>query len=154
MKTILLKGGFVVTPQTVLRTDVVLRNGIIELTDARSQVDETVDITGKYVVPGFVDVHFHGYELFDFTAGLYDARTGDLVWTADAGEVFSGSPLLVGTTVYLPDRTGKALVFELGDRFELAASSDLGDQITASPVLAGGRLYFRTRRSLFCVGRK
>jgi len=34
-----------------------------------------VDITGKYVVPGFVDIHFHGYNLFEFTTGLYDPKS-------------------------------------------------------------------------------
>lgn len=77
MKTVLLKGGFVVTPKAVLRTDILLRDGRIELATGGNQSDKVEDITGKYVVPGFVDIHFHGYNLFDFTAGLYDPETGN-----------------------------------------------------------------------------
>ena len=64
MKTVLLKGGFVVTPAGVVRSDIVLRDGEIEFADGKAQCESVVDITGKYVVPGLVDIHFHGYNLF------------------------------------------------------------------------------------------
>jgi len=76
MKTVLLKGGFVVTPQGVVRTNIILCNGKIQLAAGEGRCDKVVDITDKYVVPGFVDIHFHGYELFDFTFGLYDPDAG------------------------------------------------------------------------------
>jgi N-acetylglucosamine-6-phosphate deacetylase len=76
MKTIRLKGGLVVTPHSVERTDIILRNGRIELAPRGDDCDEVVDVTGKYIVPGFVDIHFHGYNLFEFTSGLYDPKAG------------------------------------------------------------------------------
>jgi N-acetylglucosamine-6-phosphate deacetylase len=82
MKTIQLKGGFVVTARGVERTDIVLRDGRIELSGDKGRCDQVVDITGKYVVPGFVDIHFHGYNLFEFTTGLYDIKS----------ETFDNSP--------------------------------------------------------------
>ena len=75
MKTILLKGGFVVTPQNIIQADIGLRDGNLELNPSETAGAEVMDITGKYVVPGFVDIHFHGYNLFEFTAGLYDPKT-------------------------------------------------------------------------------
>ncbi|MHC4544086.1 MAG: amidohydrolase family protein [Planctomycetota bacterium] len=82
MKTVLLKGGFVVTGEGVERTDIILRDGRVELADDKERCDHVVDITGKYVVPGFVDIHFHGYNLFEFTSGLYDVKS----------ETFDNSP--------------------------------------------------------------
>jgi len=82
MKTVQLKGGFVVTDQGVERTDIVLRNGRVKLAADKEACDQVVDITGKYVVPGFVDIHFHGYNLFEFTTGLYDIKS----------ETFDNSP--------------------------------------------------------------
>ncbi len=76
MKTIRLKDGFVVTPHGVERTDIILRNGRVEICSGGDDCDEVVDIAGKYVVPGFVDIHFHGYNLFEFTTGLYDPKAG------------------------------------------------------------------------------
>ena len=63
-------------PHGVVRSDVTLRDGKIELTGGKGDDDRIIDITGKYVVPGFVDIHFHGYNLFGFTGGLYDPKTG------------------------------------------------------------------------------
>jgi N-acetylglucosamine-6-phosphate deacetylase len=82
MKTVQLKGGFVVTGRGVERTDIVLRDGRIVLPGKEESCDQVVDITGKYVVPGFVDIHFHGYNLFEFTSGLYDVKS----------ETFDNSP--------------------------------------------------------------
>ena len=71
-----------VTPRGVKRTDIILRNGRIEFVTGRDDWDETIGVTGKYIVPGFVDIHFHGYNLFEFTSGLYDPKT----------ETFDNSP--------------------------------------------------------------
>ena len=35
--------------------------GIVEENEARAQADEIIDAEGKYVAPGLVDVHIHGY---------------------------------------------------------------------------------------------
>ncbi len=82
MKTIRLKGGFIVTPNGIERTDVIMRDGRVEFACGKDDCDEVIDVTGKYVVPGFVDIHFHGYNLFEFTSGLYDPKT----------ETFDNSP--------------------------------------------------------------
>jgi N-acetylglucosamine-6-phosphate deacetylase len=82
MKTIKLKDGFIVKPNSVERADVIMRDGKVELAADKDDCDEIIDIAGKYVVPGFVDIHFHGYNLFEFTSGLYDPKT----------ETFDNSP--------------------------------------------------------------
>jgi len=75
MESVMLKGGFVVTGQGVERTDIILKDGRIQLAPDKEHCDKIVDITGKYVVPGFVDIHFHGYNLFEFTSGIYDVKS-------------------------------------------------------------------------------
>ncbi|MHC4641585.1 MAG: amidohydrolase family protein [Planctomycetota bacterium] len=75
MKTVKLKGGYVVAGEGVERTDITLRDGRIVLAGDKERCDQVVDITGKYIVPGFVDIHFHGYNLFEFTSGLYDVKS-------------------------------------------------------------------------------
>jgi len=75
MKTIKLKGGFVVKPNSVERADVIIRGGRVEFAAEEDDCNEIIDVTGKYVVPGFVDIHFHGYNLFEFTSGLYDPKS-------------------------------------------------------------------------------
>ncbi|MHA1683166.1 MAG: dihydroorotase [Promethearchaeota archaeon] len=68
---IIIKGGDVYDNATgsFIKTSVCVRNGqIVELTpDAGTvQADITIDATGKYVLPGFIDLHAH---LRDFEQG-------------------------------------------------------------------------------------
>lgn len=73
MTKILLKGAKLVTPEGVAQKDLILDDGKIRI--GITEAEQTVDVSGKYIVPGFVDIHNHGYGLFDFTLGLYDPKT-------------------------------------------------------------------------------
>jgi len=75
MTNIKLKNGFLVSNKGPQRCDCLLRDGRIDLSGKEIVCEKTMDLSGKYVVPGFVDIHFHGYGLFDFTFGLYDPKT-------------------------------------------------------------------------------
>jgi len=82
MKKIRLKDGFVVAPNSVERIDLIIRDSSVELASGSEDCDAVIDVSGKYIVPGFVDIHFHGYNLFEFTSGLYDPKS----------ETFDNSP--------------------------------------------------------------
>lgn len=58
----LLKGGTVYQDQSFVRADVLIRDGVIEGigTDLEETDAEVVDVTGKRLVPGFLDIHTHG----------------------------------------------------------------------------------------------
>lgn len=49
---------------------------------------------------------------------------------------------------------GKSVVVKAGPKFELLAQNDLGDPSRASPAVAGGRIYIKGGRYLFCIGKK
>ena len=60
--TVLLKGGMVYQNHEFVRADVRMQDGVIAvvgtgLSEADAQV---VDVTGKRLVPGFLDIHTHG----------------------------------------------------------------------------------------------
>jgi N-acetylglucosamine-6-phosphate deacetylase len=74
MAGILLKNAYLVTETGVAKGDCLLTNGKISLSQTKGEADKTMDLTGKYIVPGLVDIHVHGYAGFDFTHGLYDAK--------------------------------------------------------------------------------
>ncbi|MBR3998839.1 MAG: N-acetylglucosamine-6-phosphate deacetylase, partial [Clostridia bacterium] len=43
------------------------RNGIITDADYHGEdIEDTVDCTGKYIIPGLIDVHTHGRGGYDF----------------------------------------------------------------------------------------
>ena len=83
MKTTMLKGGHVVTPEGVVRKDVALIGGKLDLSGEPQQEQSVIDVSGKYIMPGFVEIHLHGYNLFDFTAGLFDPEKGVFDKTAE-----------------------------------------------------------------------
>jgi N-acetylglucosamine-6-phosphate deacetylase len=71
---IVLAGGDVVLPDRLLgNASVVIEGAHITSVETRRRVDsqnaQVVDITGCYVVPGFVDVHVHGVEGHDTLGG-------------------------------------------------------------------------------------
>jgi len=70
-----LQNGFVVTDKSVETADIVLQEGRIDFSGGKVKCEKTIDIKSKYVLPGFVDIHTHGYELFNFSFGLYNPDT-------------------------------------------------------------------------------
>lgn len=50
--------------------------------------------------------------------------------------------------------SGKSYVLAAGPKLDILAVNDLGDPSRATPAVAGGRIYFKGGRFLFCVGKK
>jgi hypothetical protein len=56
--------------------------------------------------------------------------------------------------VFLASVNGKITVLKAGREWDVLGVNDLGDEIHATPALSGGRLYVRTRGTLYCFGSK
>jgi len=63
-----------VTEKGLKKGDCVLQDGKINLPKTKISCDKTINLAGKYVVPGFVDIHFHGYNLYDACLGRFDTK--------------------------------------------------------------------------------
>lgn len=109
----LITGAKVVTPAGVVATDVAIRHGKIVLgAKASGPASRTVDAAGKVLLPGFVDIHAHGYEGFDFTLGVYDAATDTFDASAERsleamGRYVTRMAGLGVTTTYLTTMAGE-----------------------------------------------
>ena len=66
MRTVKLTNASLVTPEGVVDKDLFICEDKLSLSPPANDVSETVDIGGGYVLPGFIDIHLHGYNLFDF----------------------------------------------------------------------------------------
>lgn len=81
--------------------------------------------------------------------------TGEAVFSERlAGVSTSASPVATADgRVYLAS-AGRSYVLKAGPKPEVLATNDLGDASHASPAVAGGRLFLKGRKWLFCVGAK
>jgi outer membrane protein assembly factor BamB len=82
-----------------------------------------------------------------------DPATGELLRegraTGALGEYYA-SPVAADGKVYLVNQSGQVAVLEAGAQWTVLAVNDLGEEVSASPALVGGRLYVRTRDSVYC----
>ncbi|MCK5656140.1 MAG: amidohydrolase family protein [Candidatus Aureabacteria bacterium] len=87
-----IENGSVVLKDRIEKTDLYLLDDKISFESLNKSPDKTINAEGKYIFPGFVDIHFHGCNLFDFTLGKYNPETRSF---DDSEEAFSeGIPML------------------------------------------------------------
>ena len=92
----------------------------------------------------------------------WDAKTGRPQWKERLGGAFFTSPVMVGNRIYGTNLDGKTFVFEANPKeFKPIATNQLGDEVYASPVVSGERLYLRVafkdgkrREYLYAIGGK
>lgn len=77
---VLIKNGSVVLPDGLKVTDIELSGGVISRVDHQIPAGESstvIDARGKYVLPGFIDIHTNGIAGFDLTKGVYDPESNN-----------------------------------------------------------------------------
>jgi outer membrane protein assembly factor BamB len=84
-----------------------------------------------------------------------DPRTGSVLKQGRlraAVDHYFASPVAGDGKVYFVSKTGIVSVLRAGGDQEVLSSSDLDDEVTATPALVDGRIYLRTRNLLYCFG--
>jgi outer membrane protein assembly factor BamB len=81
-----------------------------------------------------------------------DPATGREYWRERVGQPFSGSPVIADGKVYCISDEGTVFVLAAAKEFRLLGQNPLGEPTRATPAVAGGRIYFRTRSQLFSLG--
>ncbi|MEO1616177.1 MAG: PQQ-binding-like beta-propeller repeat protein [Planctomycetota bacterium] len=56
-----------------------------------------------------------------------------------------------GDQIYATTQSGTTFVVRPGDQYDLIASNDLGELINSTPAIAGGQIYLRTAKHLWCI---
>jgi outer membrane protein assembly factor BamB len=74
--------------------------------------------------------------------------------TKEAMEEYYSSPVAADGKVFLVSETGKVSVLKAGPQWEVLAVNDLGEEVFATPAIAAGRIFIRTRAALYCFGKK
>jgi outer membrane protein assembly factor BamB len=110
--------------------------------------------SGGANVPSPVCLGKHFYFIEDNGWGnCLDADTGKRVWRERMGSKHQASLVAGDGKIYFTGE-GVITVVKAGAEFEVLAKNDLGEEIVASPAIAGGRLFIRGTKHLFCIGVK
>jgi len=88
-----------------------------------------------------------------------DATTGKAVWNekipGKGKQTFSASPVAGDGKVYVVTESGTVAVFKAGGaEAELLGTSEVGEELLATPAISGGAVFIRSDKSLICMGAK
>lgn len=83
-----------------------------------------------------------------------DANDGKELWQHEYATGFYASPIMAGNRIYALDRDGVMRIVTMDRTFREIASCPLGEAADATPAFADGRIYIRTKRTLWCLGAK
>jgi outer membrane protein assembly factor BamB len=128
-----------------------------DITESRSGIAWTQDRAGNYMQTPLLH---HGLGYFCLDNGVltvYQLATGERLYQQRLGEGrtgFSSSPVAAGGRLYITSEEGETYVIALGKEYKLLARNELGEQVMATPAIAGEVLYVRGRKCLYAIGRK
>lgn len=81
-----------------------------------------------------------------------DAETGNVYWRERVEGDFYSSPLWIDGRLYGISKRGVVVVLAAGREFAELGRVDLGEKTFATPAIANGILYLRTRSRLYSLG--
>ena len=77
MKTVFTNGRIILTDRILDGYSVIAEDGVIsDVTKGNTAADKVVDLGGRYLAPGFIDMHTHGAGGHDFMDGTEEAIKG------------------------------------------------------------------------------
>lgn len=90
----------------------------------------------------------------DGIAKCYEAAGGHMKWKKRLPGGYKASPVAAEGRIYFLNMQGVTTVIAASDRFEKLAENRLDDETTASPAIAGGRIYLRGKKHLYAIEKK
>jgi len=86
----------------------------------------------------------------------FDPATGNVIKQGrlhGAIDKYFSSPVAADDKVYLIGEAGAVSVLKAAGEWEVLAVNELDDEVFATPAIADGRIYIRTRSALYCFGK-
>jgi len=83
-----------------------------------------------------------------------DPASGNILKRArlNHGSAYYASPVAAGGRLLVVDTAGKVAVVNAAAEWEVIGTSELGEKCFATPAIAGGCVFVRSEKSLFCFG--
>jgi outer membrane protein assembly factor BamB len=96
----------------------------------------------------------HVYAVTDGgVAACFAAGSGDVVWQERLGGSFCASPVAAGDRIYFLSEQGDTSIVKAGPKFEVLAKNSIGEPCQASMAVSEGKLFIRSNKHLWCIGR-
>ncbi len=86
-----------------------------------------------------------------------DPQTGAVLKQArlaGAPNLYFASPVAAEGKIYTISEEGKVSVLKAGPQWETLRVNEMGEDVHATPAIAGGRIYLRTHQALYCFARQ
>ena len=64
---------------------------------------------------------------------------------------YYASPIAGDGKIYVAGENGFVVVLSQGPKLNILAKNDMGEPCLATPAIADGRIFIRTRETLFCI---
>jgi outer membrane protein assembly factor BamB len=87
----------------------------------------------------------------------FDPKTGSVIKQGrlqGAIDKYFASPVAADDKVFLIGEAGAVSVLKAGGEWQVMAVNNLDDECFATPAIADGRIYIRTRSALYCFGKR
>jgi outer membrane protein assembly factor BamB len=81
----------------------------------------------------------------------YNAGDGQMIWKKRLRGTFTASLVAADGRIYATSEQGIVTVFAAADSLQLLAQNDLDERCLATPAIADGELFIRTRKHLYCI---
>ena len=117
--------------------------------------------TSRSYVPSMLVKDGYVYAVQDGgQAVCWKSDTGEELWREKVDRDFYGSPVMMGSLIFVTNMNGVTSVLEATpERFKLLSQNVLGDEAFASPTICGNRIYLRAAKKgdmrqeyLWCIG--
>lgn len=121
-------------------------------------VAEKASWTAKEVQPGMPSPLVYAGRVYAVTGqgvvSCAETKTGKLLYKERLKGAFSASPVAADGKVYFLNETGSCSTLNgNSDEFEVLATNDLGGETLGTPAIANGRIFIRTDKALYAIGK-
>ena len=85
------------------------------------------------------------------TLTCFDAKTGKKLWYKDLDVTVKASTTVAGDKLFVFSDSGIGIIVQAGNEFKEIARIGMGEEVFSTPAFADGRMYVRTKKTLFCI---
>lgn len=109
---------------------------------------------GMPKIPSMLYVKPHLFAVADNgMASCFKAETGEVVWQEPLSGKFTASLVEAEGRIYILGDNGTTTVIEAGPQLKVLAENALGEKVQASMAIAQGKIFIRTEKGVWCVGK-